>query len=181
MRRDEIINEYFEWMFRQACEGETDISYRRLFEHLHNTEFRWTIPMDGNRAQNGVELRWRFIYEYNYRAYREEIEGYLDGPCSVLEMLMALAFKCEDDYMDDPDAGNRTGQWIWIMLANLGLDSMYDERYNKEYVTASLDVFMDRQYKPDGEGGLFVIKNCPYDLRDVEIWYQLCWYLNSIL
>lgn len=181
MRRDEIINEYFEWMYRQACDIDGDVTYIKLFEHLHNTEFRWTIPMDGNRAQNGIELRWRFIYEYGYRDIRDEIEEYLDGPCSVLEMLMALAFKCEDDYMDDPDAGNRTGQWIWIMLENLGLASMSDGNYNKHYVNASLDMFMDRQYKPDGEGGLFVIKGCPYDLRDVEIWYQLCWYLNSIL
>ena len=41
-------------------------SYRRLFYKLHDTEFAYTIPMDGNRAEDGIELRYRFGREQGY-------------------------------------------------------------------------------------------------------------------
>ena len=39
-------------------------------------------------------------------------------------MMIALAIRCEEHIMDDPDAGDRTGQWFWSMLVSLGLGSM---------------------------------------------------------
>ena len=42
------------------------------------------------------------------------------------------------------------------------------------------DSFMDRQYEANGEGGLFTIRNVGVDLTKVDIWTQLCWYLDSI-
>ena len=40
--------------------------------------------------------------------------------------------------------------------------------------------FLDRQYKSDGDGGLFRIRGVDVDLTKVDIWTQLCWYLDSI-
>lgn len=145
---------------------------------LHNIEFRYSIQMDENRADDGIELRYRFAREKRCEDY--DID-YLDGPCSVLEMMIALAIRCEEDIMDDPSYGNRTGQWFWGMVVNLGLGSMTDSRYNKRFVDNCIDIFLNREYEPDGRGGLFRIRNCEYDLRTVEIWYQLCWYLDSIV
>lgn len=82
--------------------------------------------------------------------------------------------------MDDPDIGNRTGQWFWGMIVNLGLGSMTDDLYDEKLVETAINRLLDRRYAPDGTGGLFTVKNCDRDLRKVEIWYQLCWYLNSI-
>lgn len=53
----------------------------------------------------------------------------------------------------------------------------FDERYADKVITR----FLNREYEPNGAGGLFRIKDCPYDLRSVEIWYQMCWYFDSIL
>ena len=39
--------------------------------------------------------------------------------CSVLEMMVALAICCEETYMDNPNIGNRTGQWFWNMVKNI--------------------------------------------------------------
>ena len=97
----------------------------------------------------------------------------------MLEMLVSVAISCEE-IMDDPQIGNRTGQWFWNMIVNLGLGSMIDSRFDKEYVDEVVRRFLNRQYDPDGTGGLFTIRNCDVDLRTVEIWYQLCWYLDSI-
>ena len=53
--------------------------------------------------------------------------------------------------------------------------------FDKQYVTKVIGRFLNREYEPNGKGGLFIINNCNDDLRDVEIWYQLCWYLDSII
>lgn len=83
--------------------------------------------------------------------------------------------------MDDPDVGDRTGQWFWGMIKNLGLGSMTDARFDEEYVESVIERFLNREYEPDGRGGLFRIRNCTEDLRNVEIWYQMCWYLDTIV
>jgi hypothetical protein len=57
---------------------------------------------------------------------------------------------------------------------------MTDGHYDEIYVTEVIDRFINRKYEPNGKGGLFTIRNVKEDLRDVEIWYQMCWYLNSI-
>ena len=169
-------DEYFKWLTNLACgDRYNDISYNRLFTCLHNTEFKYVLPMDENMAENGISLRYHFALELGY----EHIPECLYGPCSVLEMLIALSMKCED-YMDDAAYGDRTRQWFWNMLTNLGIGYMEDSIFNKASVKQSLDRFMNREYDPDGRGGLFRIKDCRYDLREVEIWHQLCWYINSI-
>lgn len=179
MTRNEIKNEYFEWLFGLVCEYRysSDISYDRLLTMLHETEFIFTHPRDENRAEDGIDLRWRFVYEHDYP---NSTLFKLDGPCSILEMMIALAIRCEENIMDDPCIGNRTGQWFWGMIISLGLGAMTDSRYNRLYVDETIDRFLNREYDPDGKGGLFTIEDCDRDLRTVEIWYQLCWYLDSI-
>lgn len=179
MTQYDILNDYFEWLCRSvsgdlACEYR---HYRKLLMHLHNTQFYFSIQKDEDRYNAGIDLRWRFICERHYdRLALDELEG----PCSILEMTIALAIYCEEHIMDDPGYGDRTGQWFWGMIVNLGLGAMSDDKFDRRYVDDVITRFLDRKYDPDGRGGLFRIKNCKHDLRRVEIFYQLCWYLNSL-
>lgn len=179
MRQDRIINEYFEWLFDLVCSKRfaKAISYRKLLSYLHSITFNYSIPNDVNRADDGIDLRYRFALMHDYL----DVPECLDGPCSVFEMMVALAIRCEESIMDDPNIGDRTGQWFWEMIKNLGLKPMSDDRFDKDVVDNIIDRFLNREYEPDGRGGLFRIRQCKYDLRTVEIWYQLCWYLNSIV
>lgn len=94
--------------------------------------FTYTIALDGNRYDDGIDLRYRFGNEQGYRD--NMIASYLDNrPCSVLEMIIALAIRLEEHIMDDPDIGNRTGQWFWDMIVSLGLGSMDDSKFDKAY------------------------------------------------
>lgn len=145
---------------------------------LHDVDFEWLIDMDENRAQDGIDLRDRFIRECGYH---EEDEVYLEKPCSVLEMMVALAIRAEQTIMDDPDAGNRTGQWFWEMITSLGLGRMDDLNFNRAKAMRTIDRFLDRKYEPNGKGGLFTMPDCERDLRDVDIWYQINWYLNEFI
>lgn len=181
MTRDKLINEYFEWLYQQVydrryCRRGT---YRRLLSRLHDIEFTYLIPLDGNRAEDGVNLRYRFGYEHNYSDTM--IATYLDDrACSVLEMMFALAYRCEDHIMDS-DAGNRTGEWFWSMIESLGLNTMIDTDFDRAYVDTTIDILLSREYESDGRGGLFTIRHPKRDLRFVEIWYQMCWYLDEVL
>ena len=182
MTRVELNNEYFEWMYQLVCNEKyyRRLSYRKLLGYLHNIEFTYIVDMDSNRASDGIDLRYRFGYELNYD--RSIIDSCLDnGPSSVLEMIIALASRCEEHIMDDPDIGNRTGQWFWNMIVNLGLGAMKDDKFNPRIVNDIVTTFLSRKYKRNGEGGLFTIENYEMDLRKAEIWYQMCWYLDSIL
>lgn len=182
MTRDELNKKYFEWMYQLVYNEQYSrrLSYRKLLNHLHNTEFVYIIGMDGNRAEDGIDLRYRFGYEQKY--IEPMIATCLDDrSCSILEMLIALAMRCEEHIMDDPDIGNRTEEWFWSMIENLGLSNMNDSKFNTRDVDNVISKFLNRQYKQNGEGGLFTVQHCKYDLRGVEIWYQMCWHLDDIL
>lgn len=177
--RDDVINEYFNWLYKLVCGDRysKSISYRKLFVQLHSTEFIYIVPMDENRAKDGIGLRRRFALRNGYDT--NMIRNSIDGPCSVLEMMISLAITCEETIMDDTTLGDRTGQWFWEMINNIGLGGMYDSNYDREYVAEKLHILLNREYEPNGKGGLFTIKNCG-DIRDAEIWHQLCWYLDNI-
>ena len=180
--RESINDEYFEWLYGLVCNrrfGE-GISFRNILTRLYHTEFEYIIPRDRNRAEDGISLRRRFILINCYEDWYETVMESLDGPCSVLEMMIALAIRCEENIMDDPRMGDRTRQWFWVMMGSLGLAGMTDDRFDIELADRIVRDFLDRNYKPNGEGGLFTIKRTTDDLRRVEIWYQLLWYLDTI-
>ena len=181
--QDRIANEYFEWLLKLTCgEGRSRrFSYKKLLTRLHNIRFRYSIAHDRNRAEDGVDLRYRFVLIHGYEDSYDLVMEALDKPCSVLEMMVALAIRCEENIMDDPNIGDRTSQWFWGMVTNLGLGSMTDEQYDRRFVDDIVKTFLDRKYAPDGKGGLFRVRDCDRDLRTVEIWYQLCWFINTIV
>ena len=109
-RHEELIrNEYFEWLVSIIAQNryDNDISYNKLLSYLHSIEFTYSIPRDSNREADGEELRYRFS---KINAKHRDATLYLDGPCSVLEMIVALAIRCEESIMDDTRYGDRTSQ-----------------------------------------------------------------------
>lgn len=182
MTQNELSNKYFDWMCQLVCSKNRSKSlpYQKLLHHLNNMDFVYILGIDGNRAEDGVDLRYRFGDEFGYIG--AEVATCLDNrSCSILEMMIALAIRCEEHIMDDPDIGNRTGQWFWNMIDNLGLASMNNVSFDSNYIDDVIQKFVDREYGRNGEGGLFTVKHCRRDLRSVEIWYQMCWYLDEIL
>ena len=175
-----LTNEYFDWLYKLVCYDRHSRrkSYFKLFSYLHDTDFTYTIEMDGNRAEDGIDLRYRFAREKKYD-YRVVVSMLDTKPCSVLEMMIALSIRGEE-IMYDPEFGDRTSHWFWHMITNLGLDSMDDTHFNEHRVKNIIDIFLSRTYTRYGEGGLFTVPDCKYDLRRVDIWYQMNWYFNTI-
>lgn len=175
----QIKEDYFDWFYDILCYDRTK-SYTKLLHALDNIDFVYSIDMDGNRAADGEDLRYRFGEESGYSD--PEIAVFLDvRPCSVLEMMAGLAIRFEEHIMRDSEYGDRTSIWFWEMIKNLGLSNMSDDHFNLVRTKSAVSIFLNREYAPDGTGGPFVIKGCPVDLREVELWYQGNWYLNTIM
>ena len=153
--------------------------YKVLLDRLHSIPFAVVIDRDSNRCQDGVDLRLYFCKE---QGLDEKVAAELDGPCSVLEMMVALARRMDNDIMWDPDYGDRTPVWFWQMIDNLGLSSCTDENYDAEtdeQVTHTIDILLSRHYFTDGFGGLFPLKDAKQNQRKVEIWYQMQAFLQE--
>ena len=183
---EQIKQDYFYWLYEYVCKGRSHdkISYTLLLESLHQIEFTYVIQNDVNRAKDGVDLRYRFAMTNGYDDPESKYDIYtvldiLDGPCSVLEMMVALAVRCEETIMDNSDYGNRTGQWFWGMMSNLGIGLMHNDIFDNDIVMDCMDIFLNREYESNGKGGLFYIRDCVDDLRYIDIWTQLCWYLDN--
>ena len=168
----EMKNKYFNFLIEKVGPDIKHSSFRELLIKLYYTDFTWTFREDRRRALDGVHLR--------YRLFSDQARLLADMPPSVLEVMVGVAVRCEETIMDDPRYGDRTGQWFWGMVSSLGLSDMTDDNYNEYHVECVIEKFLSHQYKPNGEGGLFTIKNVDKDLRKEEIWTQLCWYLDSI-
>lgn len=173
---------YFDWLYDIVShwDGIRDQSYRKLLYYLYSVDFEYSIPMDANRYDDGIELRYKFAYQNDIDQRLIAVE--LDTrPCSVLEMMIALAIRCEKDIMDSPSDEDRTDAWFWYMIKSLGLFDQDDELYSRDIISRKITKLLDRTYAPNGKGGLFTIPNCSDDLREIEIWTQAMWWLNYIL
>jgi hypothetical protein len=135
--------------------------------------------MDRNRAEDGISLRYHYCQERHLSDGETARFMRRDEPCSVLEMMIALARRCEDDIMANSEIGDRTGLWFWDMISSLGLRDMDDIHFDERIVRRAVIRFLERDYAPDGRGGLFYLPELHRDLRDVEIWYQAMWYLSE--
>lgn len=166
---------YFDWMVERTHSE----NRRQLLDLLHTIAFVYQNPMDGNRYDDGVNLRYEFGDAYDISP--SQIARELDTrPCSVLEMMVALAMRLEIHIMTDDELGDRTYIWFNTMLQSLGLDKVTDHQFRRGYCIDVIYRFLNHDYKPNGHGGLFTV-NGKGDLRKVDIWYQAMWYLSTYL
>lgn len=163
--------DYFQWLCSIVNADDPDHPFRNLMRELYLHEFTWTVKNDENRAGDALDLRRGFLEE------RGLPTGSIDGPCSVLEMMVALACRIEDQIMWNPDKGDRTHIWFWEMVQNLGLGELDDSSWripeSEEAVDGVMAIFLGRRYSREGLGGLFPIPGTRRDMRKMEIWYQM--------
>lgn len=175
-----IEKHYFEWIRSLVINDKfyTSLSYTKLLNRLNEITFIPDNIYDNNRYNDGIEFRYIFGYANGYS--NKEIKEKVDiRSCSMLEMMIALAYRIENQIMSDDEFGDRTGQWFWNMIVSLGLGTMSDDKYDEIKVNYILDRFMRKQYSPNGAGGLFTLNNCESDVRNEEIWTQAMWYLDE--
>lgn len=160
-----VLDHYFEWLCNKIGYQE---EYYYLLEYLFNNNFIWVIDMDENRALDGLYLRRRFVDEEGVRG-----DPFENRECTILEMLVALSIRLEDEIMGDPNL-----EIFWKMLDNLGLT----KTGNQNIWHKILQGWMYRtSIRKNGSGGLFPLSHPRDNQANVEIWGQAMDYLNEIL
>ena len=171
-----LCDEYYYWLLDMVDDKKyPDERYSEVLNKLFETEFYDLVPNDCNRIDDGFSLREKFAEEVGEHVYY--VMDVLPEGCSVLEVMIALAMRWEDNIAWDPDMGDRTSVWFWMMMENLGLTFYDDKRYDEKEVSDILHTFLERKYCTDGRGGLFKIKDPNIDMRTLEIWYQMNYHL----
>src|SRR4051794_10175629 len=173
---DALKEAYFHWLVSQVREKEHETrTYWDLLRLMHEKEFVWIVPNDDNRIADALDLRREFLHENRNRGDLT-IEDF--GPCSVLEVLIALSRRCEFNAPGDATAE----EWAWKLINNLRLSGKSDplSRRGANKVDKILDALIWRTFHPSGEGGFFPLTWPQQNQAKIEIWAQMHAYLNEM-
>jgi hypothetical protein len=177
MNDDHIKRAYFDWLCDLVKGGKPGHDHKAFLWSLYQTEFFSIIPIDRNREEDGKKLREQFPVSDLPQWY-----PYLNGECTVLEMLIALSQRIEY-ILADPQEEDRTDIWFWGLIDNLALE-IFNEK--DPHIEIKLDrndrkiqILLERRYLSSGKGGLFPLRRPKRDQREVEIWYQMQNYLEE--
>ena len=174
----DLNNGYFRWLCELVDADYEGRSYiflmRELFETEFSNETANLIPNDDNRIADGLELREEYLEETGNRNHI-----ILCGPCSLLEMMIALARRMENilekyDYIS----------WFWEMIGNLELLDYHDSNpiwnprtWDLRPIHEIIYRLLSRTYSKNGDGSLFPMNRTRRNMCKTEIWYQMNNYL----
>lgn len=116
-----MYDEYRAWLIKLIRPGDGLTNEMiDILVLLDSREYVYSNHFDGNRYSDGQFLIYRYADEYGYD--REAVAQYFEPKtCSVLEMMIALSLRCEDNFTYDPAYGDRAYIWFWEMVKSLGL------------------------------------------------------------
>lgn len=176
----DLYVEYYNWLLNKIEFGNFTELYIGLLRRMFGTAYFSALPIDENRASDGKDLRYFFCEETGYDL--DDLNLAVGDSCTVLEMLIAFADLIANKELGDAEKGDRTPDWFWRMVKNLGLLDYPGEYLPLELrleVTTIIQNWLNRSINYDGSGGLFPLKNPPGDERKVEFLYQMRAYLNE--
>ena len=172
---------YYRWLVGLVCDRYHAKYYSKLLKDLYERDFYWSIELDEDRAIDGISLRDRFLDES-----RSKTIPPMDEDCSVLEMMAALAIRCEREVHGTNSDYDGTSDWFWGMIVSLGLDRNDDGDYDPDLTDAVLETFLERRYKRNGKGGLFTCLSLDsgygkhIDMANETIWKQMNLYISEL-
>lgn len=156
-----LYSDYYYWLESLVDDG----CHYTLLRYLYENQYRWQFALDENRSAGGINLRRRYAYDNGV-----DISDVGVGPCSILEMLIALADRMTE-FMEC--SNNQISTWFWVMIQNLGLHKYDDMHFDENKVKDILDIWLDRHFLPDGTGSLFPLKLYSGDCRNLDTWGQM--------
>ena len=153
-----LYSDYYLWLESLVNDG----NHRSLIRYLYEKPYRWQFVLDENRAAGGINLRSKYAYDIGVN-----VQDVGQGPCSILEMLIALADRMTEILTMD------IWDWFWDLIRNLGLERFDDAHFDERGVNYILDVWLDRRYDRTGKGSLFPLKEYSGDSRNLDTWGQM--------
>lgn len=123
-----IKKNYDEYIINKVIDDELCI-YRSLIKKLFSIEYKYnTINKD--RHDDVIEYRKNYLID-NKINQTDILDKY---KVNVLEVLIVLSIRTEDDTMHDIKYGDRSCQWFWAIISDIGLIKFDDNNYNESEV-----------------------------------------------
>ena len=171
-------SEYLDWLWDIVSYEKDHTEYYEAFRLLYDIPYRYVMAWDAHRISDGNKMREQFIYDRKYARSRIE-QLKTDYDISVLEVIIGMIIRAVEMW-GEGDLEAEVEDIFWDCLDNLGiLDYDILDPNERECALACIDDFLDRKYRPNGAGGLFYIPKPAEDLRKVELWMQLSWYMTE--
>lgn len=171
---DELWEDYLQYLIWR-CNLQKERGMERIFETLHDLEFTYVMDRDENRYADGVELRDDYEIPDCFMDLEDE---FLDRNCSVLEMLIALSIRVDDDFIGDP-AEPHPEDFFIEMIENLKLDRYSGRSFYEKDVIKIIQRWLERRFNQDGCGSPFPLRHDKRNQRDLEIWDQMNSYISE--
>ncbi len=133
--------------------------YNLLLTELDKIEYRYRFILDENRDKSGRNLRSRFGYENGV-----DVDDIRYGPASILEVLLGLSLNMADQTECD------SADMFWLMIRNLGLERMRNDRFDSMYVGRVVNTWIDGLFSPDGTGSPFPLHNYHGDATRMDLY-----------
>ena len=174
MRNSDILDDYKIYLYSLVENEDHQMSeYCRLIDLLFKIPFESFHPMDNNRISDAKSMRDEIVFN-RFKTGRIDASIVEDRYISVLEVLIALARRMENDFLWDPmDEIEHTSYYFWEFLRNLNVEMYTNERYNELNARKKIETWVRREYNKDGFGSIFPMKKPRNDMRSIEIWNQL--------
>lgn len=179
---------YLNWLLRLInADNYQGKSYIKLCSLLNKIPFNPIMKLDINRNSDVQSLlRETYIQSqsdwYRLNEQFDEIMELPTWPVSFLELIISLAMRIDLDFMREINGIDNTRIYFWVLVRNLGFLSFDDENWNEDAIISvvnRLNIVQERKYDFNGNGGLFPLENAEMDQRNVQIWNQLCQFVNQ--
>lgn len=170
-----LVETYFDWLRSEAFSDSSEArNYEGVLRELHDIPFYWTIMSDDNRAGDAMSFR-----QYEFLSFVEGTEDmdqitlgqWATAAPSVLEVLLGMARRWAY-YFDGPVPFYF--QHLFHNMKFTWYPGRALTRGTRENVRHICDIWMSRQFKPNGEGSpLPLTVGSGPDQRTVDIWGQM--------
>ena len=189
-----LVDDYIYYLYKMVQNGGEN--HRKMCVELFRNRFfitRSAPKRDIDREKDGLELRTEWsnrVHKLDNVIQNEYPGDDLDTefhsiPCTMLEMIIGISKRMGEQLMDE-DGEDKTAQYFWEIIGNLGLDCWDDDNFGWETGLASkntgkiCEILCKRQYNPDGtSGGMFPMPGVlGINQKKMEIWYQMQEYIN---
>lgn len=178
MNQEQFISGYFKWVIGQAfAKEQSQYRYNGALVMLFNIPFYWLITSDANRAGDAS------VFRHYERAQLERhkhsidsawLDAWANANPSVLEVLVGIAERWHQFYEFEPP------YFFTHLFRNLGLHVYQGPNLRvsqDEQIAKIVDRWLSRQFKPNGEGSPFPLKDNKFrnhpDMRLLDIWGQM--------
>ena len=187
-KRQNIQELYLRWLesFVVASDYKGK-SYEKLCNLLMKLPFISSpeIPLDENRKCDVQSLlRETYIQSQSewYRLETDEVLEFPKMPVTFLELIISLAMRIDMDFMREINDVDNSRVYFWVIINNLGFLKYDDDSWTEDSIIEivnRVNIVQERKYDFNGNGGLFPLKRAEVDQRTVQIWNQLCTFVDE--